>query len=82
MIRNEIGQMEGRAPTHPASKLGALTVQQGHVRHAWAQRGEGGQGDTYVSRLHMVGWKSGGGEDVGRGCGWVGWGHGSGGELI
>lgn len=46
--------MEACASTHSAYKLGALTIQQNHVRGGG--RGED-QEDAYVSRLHIMEWE-------------------------
>ena len=54
--------MEARASTYTASKLGALAVTTKPMSDIRRSQGVGkGEGGTYVSRLHMVKWKSRGG---------------------
>lgn len=47
--------MEAHASTYSASELGALTIQQSHVRPG---RGKEGIERAHVSRLHMLEQKS------------------------
>lgn len=73
--------MEARASTYSASKLGALTVWQSHVRHAWVggvrRGGSGGHIRFEIAHDGTEEWRGRCGTEV-----WVGLGEGHGGLEV